>query len=447
MDFASLRYIKGLIITVIIILFSFAALPALAQTEDSDEECSLIVQTALESTREVCDGTERNEACYGNTPLEAQPKPGVSNFTFNQQGDREEVADIQTLRLSSMNIETGAWGIALLELQASIPDSLPENVTMLLFGNVEISDASNQEPILITGEISSTSRVYLGASLDSTVVNLLEPGTAITATGRSSDATWVRIRYGESGTGWVAANVLALQDDIQNLRVTDPTLPDTPQFGPMQAFTFHSSRDDAPCEAAPDSGLLIQTPEGVGQVRMLVNEVVVNVGSTVFFTGGSDDSDMDISTLDGLAVIIIDGVRYFIPAGSWREVPIDEDFQISGKPGDAQPYPGARFEAVLNFSDLLPGGVDIQLITQEELDFVLDYFEGNLDPDDLTDEQQAMFARLILGDETLDFDSLTDEEFAALFNQLLDDLDEQLDVLDAADENLPSGVGGAEPPG
>ncbi|HLA41888.1 MAG TPA: hypothetical protein VJZ27_00540 [Aggregatilineales bacterium] len=156
---------------------------------------------------------------------------------------------------------------------------------------------------------------------------------------------------------------------------------------------------------------------------------------------------MDISTLDGLAVIIIDGVRYFIPAGSWREVPIDEDFQISGKPGDAQPYPGARFEAVLNFSDLLPGGVDIQLITQEELDFVLDYFEGNLDPDDLTDEQQAMFARLILGDETLDFDSLTDEEFAALFNQLLDDLDEQLDALDAADENLPSGVGGAEPPG
>jgi len=444
MSFVRLRYTRHLAVLFLVLLLAFSSLPAFAQTGDSDEQCSIVVQTALESTREVCDGTERNEACYGNTPLEAQPKPGVSDFTFNEQGDREQVARIQTLRLSALDVETGAWGIALMELQASIPDSLPENVTMLLFGNAEITNTSDQPAVRIAGEISSTSRVYLGASLDSTVANLLEPGTAVTAIGRSSDSTWVRIQYGQSGTGWVAANVLTLEDDIQTLMVFDPVLPDEPQFGPMQAFTFHSSKDDAPCEAAPDSGLLIQTPEGVGQVRMLVNEVVVNVGSTVFFTGGTGEPTVDMSTLDGLAVIVIDGVRYFIPAGSWREVPIDEDFQVTGKPGDAQPYPGARFQALLGFSDLLPGDFDLTVLTQDELDFILDYYEGRLDPNNLTDEQKALFARLILGDETLDFEGLTAAEFADLFNQPRDDLIAQLDAFDAAGGNSPSGVGGAE---
>src|SRR5688572_6659991 len=57
---------------------------ALAQGELT---CPAIVQTALDSTRLMCSDIGRNQACYGNVMLEAQPQPGAENFTFDSVGD------------------------------------------------------------------------------------------------------------------------------------------------------------------------------------------------------------------------------------------------------------------------------------------------------------------------------------------------------------------------
>src|SRR5687767_14375397 len=107
------------------------AVPVLAQ----ENACPEIVQSALDTAGERCSSTGRNEACYGNVNLQAVPQSGVDNFTFSAPGDIVAVSDIEQLTLSSRVEEAGEWGVALLQLQASLPDSVPgQNVMFVLFG-------------------------------------------------------------------------------------------------------------------------------------------------------------------------------------------------------------------------------------------------------------------------------------------------------------------------
>ena len=102
--------------------------------------------------------------------------------------------------MSELNEDAGVWGVAVMSLQADIPNTLPgQNVTFILFGDVMIENAASDEQT------------------------------------------------------------------------------------PMQAFYLRTGIGDVACEEAPESGLLIQTPDGIDEVTFNVNGVDVQVGSTVLF--------------------------------------------------------------------------------------------------------------------------------------------------------------------
>jgi hypothetical protein len=52
---------------------------------------------------------------------------------------------------------------------------------------------------------------------------------------------------------------------------------------PLQAFYLRTGIGAPACEEAPESGLLVQTPEGVEEVLFNINGVDVSLGSTVLF--------------------------------------------------------------------------------------------------------------------------------------------------------------------
>src|SRR5689334_12753062 len=87
--------------------------------------CPDLVQTALTQASDACADLGRNQACYGNISLQAQAREGVSNFSFSQQGDITNLTDIQHLTLDAMDVTAETWGIALLKLQANLPDTNP----------------------------------------------------------------------------------------------------------------------------------------------------------------------------------------------------------------------------------------------------------------------------------------------------------------------------------
>jgi hypothetical protein len=107
-------------------------------------ECPDIVQDAIEVVGEDCAAVERNQACYGNGSIEVEPQLGVELDEFDSRGDQISIVDIETMSLSELNESLSEWGVALLSVQANLPDTLPgQNLTVLLFGDIEIANAGD----------------------------------------------------------------------------------------------------------------------------------------------------------------------------------------------------------------------------------------------------------------------------------------------------------------
>src|SRR5690606_1972680 len=103
-------------------------------------ECPALVQGALQRVEQLCASTGRNQICYGNSVLVAEPRAEISDVLLSFPGDITEIENISRVMLFPMDIDLGQWGVALMRIQANLPDTLPgQNVLFLLFGDVELS--------------------------------------------------------------------------------------------------------------------------------------------------------------------------------------------------------------------------------------------------------------------------------------------------------------------
>ena len=109
-----------------------------------------------------------------------------------------------------------------------------------------------------------------------------------------------------------------------DVEITNAVSADNTSATPMQAFYLQTGVGESQCAEAPDSGLLVQTPEGVGEVTFSVNGVDISVGSTVFLQAQPNRS-MSVSAVEGAAVMEYEGEAYQIIAGTQRDIPLDED--------------------------------------------------------------------------------------------------------------------------
>jgi hypothetical protein len=122
------------------VVLSVAVLPAAAQPGTN---CPAIVEEALAVLDGACADTGRNEACYGFTLVDARDSDDDPLPDFAQSGDITAIDQLASLTTTPLNEETGTWGVAMLRLQANLPDTLPgQNVTFIVLGDTEIaSDA------------------------------------------------------------------------------------------------------------------------------------------------------------------------------------------------------------------------------------------------------------------------------------------------------------------
>jgi hypothetical protein len=331
--------------TIIMTLFLLAVTiaPVLAQALD----CPDIVETALESIDEACADTGNNQVCYGNVSIQATPQTGVANFTFERTGDLADITDLQTLQLGGLDEDTGTWGVALMRVRANIPDTLPgQNVTFLMFGDVVLENAVAEQTVLLpVTRLDADVNIRSAPDPEARQIAALVNDQTLYADGRLEDGSWVRVQNptdedGEvvASVGWVSAPVVAIEGDINSLPViqsTDTTV--TSGFGPMQSFYFRSGIGDSACAEAPNSGILIQTPEGVEQVNLRVNGVDVQLGSTAYFQAEPSD-EMIISTIEGSASIQSQGVTQIVAAGTQAEVGLDANGIANTPPSDPHPY-------------------------------------------------------------------------------------------------------------
>ncbi len=331
---AVIRLMKFTVIVLLITSSFVLAVTPVTGQEDEPGECATIVATALDQLDIICDTTGSNEACYGHFSLQARPQPDVVDFTFDEEGDIESIINISSLRLAAMNVEDDIWGLAMLRLQ---PDpSIAGNITILLFGDVELAnDESANAGHATTLAANFNVNVRLAPSTEGTVLASISPGTEIVITGRLEDNSWVSLRLPETETiGWISSELLAYDFDFEAI----PVVSSAPRYyGPMQAVQLESGMNDAACAEQPNSGILIQTPEGSARVTLLINEVNIQFDSTIFLQADPDDQ-MVVSVVDGTATVTANGTSQNLVSGTQSSIPLDNG-SASGIPGFPQPYP------------------------------------------------------------------------------------------------------------
>lgn len=254
--------------------------------------CPAIVEQALKSIGDNCEQLFRNSACYGFNRVDATFLIEQEIGFFSQPADRALLGQLATIRTAPLNTTTGEWGVAVMNVLANVPNSLPgQGVIFLLMGDVEVTNMVDPQTSLtpiqpIETTITQATSLLSNPTLVSNLVTSLAANTTIALDGVSVDGTFVRGVVGDTA-GWVAVSALSdpsVVDDLPILSSVTRT--------PMQAFYFSTGIGQPECSQA-QSTLAIQSPENI-KVDLTVNGVDIRVGSMLTFTQGANGPQMTV---------------------------------------------------------------------------------------------------------------------------------------------------------
>jgi hypothetical protein len=131
------------IVLLVVLVFTAAA------ATGAQSQCAALIQQALALVAQNCADAGRNQACHGYLRAEAQPRAGVPAFSFDV-GQTADLSQISALETSPFDEQNGIWGVALLRVQANLPNEMPgTNATFLLMGaaSLENDDAQAANPM------------------------------------------------------------------------------------------------------------------------------------------------------------------------------------------------------------------------------------------------------------------------------------------------------------
>lgn len=308
---------------------------SVVSSQSETNACPEIVTLAIDSTGMFCEDTTRNQICYGHILVEALPQAGAQGFAFTDMGDRVDLLDVRSLTLTPLDEATQEWGISLMRLQANLPSAATgQYATLLAFGDVQLDNEAEALPML-----EVTANTYANVrrlpSADDFVLTSLAPAQTLVADGRLADSSWVRVMLPEMGeTGWISASLVSTQEPLESLAVVTAG---STHYNPFQAFFLRTGVADAGCAEAPQSGIMIQTPEGVAEVRLLINEIAIRLGSTAFIQAVPGE-DLTFNLLEGSALVEAAGVTQRVFPGTRVHVPLAEDGTAAASPSIPEPY-------------------------------------------------------------------------------------------------------------
>ncbi|MBA3868289.1 MAG: LysM peptidoglycan-binding domain-containing protein [Anaerolineae bacterium] len=321
-----MRILRGLVYFFLVVL-CVVVVPVLAQ-----DDCPTLVQNAIKAVGDLCAATGLNQACYGNLSLKAEPQPGVTSFAFDKPGNVTRVANLKTLQVDPFDEVKKQWGVALMRLQANIPDTLPgQSVSFLVFGDVQLENkvTPTDSPSLTL----SSNAVLLGDPQDSTsIVGGLTSGDKVFVLSQSEDGKWIRVELdgSDSRTGWIPASLFPQAGELPKFDANAPT--------PMQAFSLQTGVSGVKCASAPQDGILVQTPGGSNlKIKLTVNDVNVELGSTAFLQA-QPSNNMRFSVIEGKGTVESNGQTVDVPAGSWVSVPMDANLEPVGTISNPKGY-------------------------------------------------------------------------------------------------------------
>lgn len=264
------------------VLFSVvASLLIISTVYGQVANCPALVQQALAATAANCADVSRNTACYGYNQVEATFAQTQSVGFFSKPADRANLLQLQTVRTVGADVTVPQWGIAVMNVQANVPNTIPgQGVIVMLLGDAQVQNAVAPDQALtstfsLNVVVQSRTNPHAAPSLDSPNLGTVEANSILAADALSADSQWVRIAY-QGQPAWISRGVLNPNDPISSLPViTDDT------HTPMQAFYFSTGVGTPTCAEAP-SIVGVKSPENI-KIDLTVNGAAIRVGSLVGF--------------------------------------------------------------------------------------------------------------------------------------------------------------------
>lgn len=293
------RNVVGVLLAGMLIVFGMIPRAGLAQQGDS--ACPALVELALSQLGNNCSNLSRNSACYGYNKVDATFAEGVNGDLFARPADRAELATLETVRTAPLDLGLGQWGIAILNVQANVPDTLPgQAVTFLLLGDTAVENAVDTsgvaEPVAVITQDATS--LFTEPDTASEVQAQIPSGSVLQATQLSRNSLFIWVLNGDT-PGWISRKSVNDNSAIDGLPVSSEPAPAAPS--PMQSFYFRTSPAGTTCNQTP-SVLAIQSPENI-KVDLTANGADIQLGSLITLEIIDAGGAMRLTTIHGEAVL------------------------------------------------------------------------------------------------------------------------------------------------
>jgi len=354
----SLRQIQ--LSSILILLAMLLVAPTIGFAQTNTTVCQTTVAQAVTQIGVNCANRTLGTACYGFPVIESNLDGSIDPATFDAIGEYVPLADIIHLRPQAIDTRNQTWGITVLNMQASLPSGLTDNVVVIGLGGLEIENgvASDNvftplaQPVSVTTTAAGELREVTMSPLSANVIGQVPSGAAVSADALSQDGNWIRIIY-QGQPGWLAKSAFGT-NAVQGIPTLDGLIA-------MQSFytrTGIAGIGGNPCAIAP-STVVVQGPRNA-PVDVIINNVNIRIESTIVvrtLQGGEPiGRQMEIIVLSGAAIIMPDsGERIIVPAGYKILVNLGPDLLSLGIEGDADE------RSVVSFAQPT-------LLTQQEID-------------------------------------------------------------------------------
>lgn len=369
---------------------SVGAWLAPSPTQAQPAACPREVARAFSATNLICTNLKLGEACIGNGVIEASEREGVTDFRFSQIGDKVALTNIGELRLRSADTTDALW--AVVQAQHNIRTSggltnLAANT--FIFGDVTMADDGDiAQEVISSGDgrfatVLAERGIIIRSQPDagSAAVWQLQAGERVIVIAQSADKAWVRVQVPSNfgGVGWVYAYYMDVEGGQETLpiaaanapRPTPIPPPPPPEYGTMQAFKLISANTDPACANTPDSGILMQSPDGMmEEMRIRVNGVKMEFNGTIFLQAQAN-GELRVSVLEGTVFFLEGDARTQVDAPRVGAVTMGSNLEPLGvvqvRPLEATPsllaLPSGLLTRAVAF--FLPGGSVAQAPTEE----------------------------------------------------------------------------------
>ncbi|MBI1277292.1 MAG: hypothetical protein GC179_04105 [Anaerolineaceae bacterium] len=318
----------SLIISVAVAVFLLTVTLQRGLTQDGSNSCPTLVKQALVAVGNNCAGLGRNSACYGFNRVNATFSEAVNDDFFSKPSDQTNLKSLQSIDTAALNNALNEWGVAVMSVQANIPNSLPgQAISFILLGDVSVDNAvpadqavaPAENPIAVTTVNQSNIRTL--PTTNSNVIGSVAGGSALSADAINPSKDWLRVVFNDKTPGWINRSLITSEGDLDSLPVFANN-----SLTPMQAFYFKTGIGAPACNKSPDV-LVVQDPDKVA-VDITANGASIRISSTIALRL-VEGNKMQIITVHGQAKV--NGV--IIPIGYLTTVQLSDDGKsIVGQP-------------------------------------------------------------------------------------------------------------------